>query len=359
MPTPISVGELRMVHPVHNGLDALKKDIQSATGVLSVCQIARDYHFGAFDAQEILERAVARGKLVRFDMQRGGADAVVFASRSAMSDANIDSVEAAQPWVEILRSALPSYKPGSRLQDQPSDFQTRLVAAFRQLQQLALLPTTTGSAAFNFGGMTPLMEQCFPDRRRFVEYLSDPTLLGVEMTGLPEPEVVLVDATPELVILLREHPLKIHELSPHAFEQLVANRLEAMGMHVILTASPNRKDGGIDFIAYPEPARSFPFLLAGQVKHHRLGRMTGVGPVREIAGVAATAPFHAGLLVTNTDFTLDAKFFAKERSNLVRLRGFTDLCRWIQGKYDPEQEWSELSSEIEIAPGLIVKLPRY
>jgi hypothetical protein len=67
---------------------------------------------------------------------------------------------------------------------------------------------------------------------------------------------------------------------------LIANRLENMGLSVQLVGDVNRKDGGVDIIAYPNRGCGFPFLLAIQAKHHRSSRKTGAPDVRDFHGVS-------------------------------------------------------------------------
>ncbi len=170
------------------------------------------------------------------------------------------------------------------------------------------------------------------------------------------PRIRLVDVTPQVIHWLRQDPAAMSHLSASAFEHLVANRLEKLGMGVKLLGRPYKKDGGIDLIAWPERTKSLPFLLAAQVKHHSTGRKVGVATVRDTLGLASHAPFNAGLIVTNTDFSLDAKFLAERHSHLMRLRGFEDLVRWLRDEFEPDLEWRELPTKIEVAPGLVIDL---
>ena len=69
--------------------------------------------------------------------------------------------------------------------------------------------------------------------------------------------------------------------------------------------------------------------------------------------------FNAGLLVTNTSFTPDAEWVAERRALLMRLRDFEDLARWLRDEYPREAEWREIPAEIEMCPGVVIKLPRH
>ena len=119
------------------------------------------------------------------------------------------------------------------------------------------------------------------------------------------------------------------------------------------------KDGGIDVVACPEND-AFPFLMAVQIKHHRSPtRKTGPGPVRELRGVVKSGfPFNAGVLVTNTTFTPDAHWAASQTPMLVRLRDMKDIQRWLEGNFLDEYDWREMPEQIEVCPGVIVRIPK-
>lgn len=160
---------------------------------------------------------------------------------------------------------------------------------------------------------------------------------------------------------LAEHialdPLLIHCLTPPQFEELICDRLYAMGFEPKQVGGTYQKDGGIDIIFWPRSKPSFPILGAAQVKHHRKdSTREGVGSVRDLAGAIAAHPFNVGLLVTNTSFTPDAEWFAREKAQLLRLRGFTDIKRWLNGNFDDSEEWRELPESIEVCPGVVVPI---
>ncbi len=76
------------------------------------------------------------------------------------------------------------------------------------------------------------------------------TALGL-LAGGRSTIVAAVDATPELLELLRRDPGRLSQLSAEQFEQVVAERLDRMGYAVQRTGAVNQKDGGIDIIAIP------------------------------------------------------------------------------------------------------------
>jgi hypothetical protein len=118
------------------------------------------------------------------------------------------------------------------------------------------------------------------------------------------------------------------------------------------------RDGGIDIIFTPPTNFPFPFLGAVQVKHHRdPANNVGPEPLRELMGVlAAQRFFAAGLIVTNTTFTPDARDFAKSTATLLRLRDFNDLMRWVQDNFTDDAEWREMPRSIQLCEGVVIDL---
>lgn len=156
---------------------------------------------------------------------------------------------------------------------------------------------------------------------------------------------------------LAEDPNLIHSLSPDQFEEFICERLFAMRLEPRRVGSLNRKDGGIDIVFWPRDKSAFPFLGAAQVKHHRsLLRCESSASVRDFAGAVAAHPFNAGLLITNTSFSPDAAWFAKEHAKLLRLRDFADIKRWLANNFASDAEWREIPKEIELCPGVLIKV---
>jgi hypothetical protein len=130
-----------------------------------------------------------------------------------------------------------------------------------------------------------------------------------------------------------------------------------MGFEPKQVGSTHRKDGGIDVVFWPRAVGAFPLLGAAQLKHHQNpAKKEGPKSVRDFAGALAGQPFNAAFLVTNTTFTPDPEWFARERAKLIRLRGFEDIQRWLQGNFSDQAEWRELPEELEVCPGVVIKL---
>jgi hypothetical protein len=179
-----------------------------------------------------------------------------------------------------------------------------------------------------------------------------------EEITLVNTEVHIVNITTEVLHALGANPNEIFRLTSEAFEVLICDRLQAMNYGVQRIGHSFQKDGGIDIVAWPQKTE-FPFLLAIQAKHHRSPQYkTGPGPVRELVGVIQTHPFHAGVLVTNTTFTPDAKWVADQNSSLVRLRDIQDIQRWLENEFLDEYNWQEIPDQITVCPGVTIHLPR-
>lgn len=150
----------------------------------------------------------------------------------------------------------------------------------------------------------------------------------------------------------------LSNLQPEEFEEFVFERFVAMGMEARRVGHTRAKDGGVDILFWPGPSNPVPFLGAVQVKHIRsLKKNLGPEAVRDLAGVLQSHPFHVGMIVTNTSFTPDAKWFAEQQRSLIRLRGMHDLRRWIASEFTDEAEWREMPRKIELCPGVTVDLP--
>jgi hypothetical protein len=208
-------------------------------------------------------------------------------------------------------------------------------------------------------------------RERRVRFVDGETLRGLftrHKIGIlgrhivePAPPIVRVvpNITSQLLQFLREDPKRMRGLSPDVFEDLVGDRLEKMGYDVTLSKPTNRKDGGVDLIAVPTAAGAGTFLLAGQVKHHSGDQKVGVEDVDRLVALK-NGEFRLGLLVTNTEFTADARWKAVKDDNkfFTRLRGFNDLKRWLENNFDDISEFRELPDRIELAPGIWIDVPR-
>jgi len=167
----------------------------------------------------------------------------------------------------------------------------------------------------------------------------------------------VVGIAPALVRQLATDPGLVHRLSADEFEEFICDRLYAMGLEPKRVGGTTQKDGGVDVVFWPRAKGAFPFLGAAQIKHHRDPSVPeGPGNVRDFAGAIAGHPFSAGIFVTNTSFTPDARWFADRQGGMVRLRDYTDVRRWMLGEFDDEAEWREMPLSITLCPGVVVNI---
>lgn len=168
--------------------------------------------------------------------------------------------------------------------------------------------------------------------------------------------VELIDVTQILVERLRLDPDEIYRIGAGQLEEFVCERLSAMGFEARQIGRTNRKDGGIDIVFWN--GGPFPVVGAAQVKHHR-DRNTSNGPdiIRDLRGVLATHPFQFGVVITNTTFTPDARWFAQHQRGLIRLRDGEDLRRWINDEFVTDELWRTVPARIELCPGVEINIP--
>ena len=173
------------------------------------------------------------------------------------------------------------------------------------------------------------------------------------------PRVSIVDLTPQVLDLLGREPERLYGLSAEEFENLVCNLLEKRGFDLERVGSGTyQKDGGIDIIAWQRDC-AFRFLIAVQAKHTASrDRKIGPGPVHDLLGTVQMHGLNAGLVVTNTTFTPDARWVAEQRAILMKLRDIDDLRRWLRNECVAEHDWREIPSQIEVCPGIVVPLGR-
>ncbi len=167
----------------------------------------------------------------------------------------------------------------------------------------------------------------------------------------------IVDITWLLLDWVKDDPARMAQLTPEQFENLVANRLRANNFTVYRNGHTYQRDGGVDLFAVPN-AGELPGVVAVQVKHSHRNKRVGPAVIREFAGVVTTTGLNAGLIVTNTDFTPDARWFARQTGSLIRLRNFADLRRWLEDQFGGDDVYDELPSFIQLGEGLKFPVPR-
>ena len=129
--------------------------------------------------------------------------------------------------------------------------------------------------------------------------------------------------------ITRDFVLKqlIQEYKGHPFAHLVAHLLSCMGYRTRI--SPPGPDSGLDVIAYQDELGLIPPIIKVQVKSGE-GNI-GNHDVQALYGILGPAEY--GLFVTLAAFTLPAKNFAANKSNLRLIDG-AELVALILEHYD-------------------------
>lgn len=166
-----------------------------------------------------------------------------------------------------------------------------------------------------------------------------------------------VDVRASIIPKLLADSRSIYNLTPDDFEELILDRLLAMGVQAFRLGAANRKDGGIDIVFWTTGL--LPLLGAVQVKHHRSENLkVPSSAVREMAGAMAPHHFNVGLIVTNTDFTADAKHQALAGSSIIQLRDGAAVRKWIVDDFFVERIEFE-TRNAEFCKGIHANIPRF
>jgi hypothetical protein len=139
-------------------------------------------------------------------------------------------------------------------------------------------------------------------------------------------QVELTEINDELIQYLARHPEKMHEMSPRKFEELVAALFSAKGYDVELT--PPTRDGGFDMRAFHRSSIG-TFLTLIECKRYGLKRPVSVDVVRGLYGVTENAGANAGLIVTTSSFTKDARSFQDKIKYRLQLADHANLRAWL------------------------------
>lgn len=125
---------------------------------------------------------------------------------------------------------------------------------------------------------------------------------------------------------LSANPDAVYTVSPRRFEELVARVYEELGYEVCLT--PASKDGGRDLHVIRKDHLGSALYFV-ECKRYSKERRVGVGLVRQLYGVVSAERASAGVLITTSSFTANAKAFQETVPNRVSLREYSDFQRWL------------------------------
>jgi hypothetical protein len=152
------------------------------------------------------------------------------------------------------------------------------------------------------------------------------------------PELILEPERPEIITDLRlvnqrlldrigRRPEEVRELSPRQFEELVAELFIEKGYQVELTQQT--RDGGKDLIIMNRSDIG-NFMIYAECKHYRPDRPVGVDVVTQLLGRINFDRATAGMVVTSSYFSPDAKNFQSQIEHQMSLIDFVKLSSWIK-----------------------------
>jgi HJR/Mrr/RecB family endonuclease len=156
---------------------------------------------------------------------------------------------------------------------------------------------------------------------------------------LERPSLILAD-TPEIITDLRfvnkrlldrigRKPEAIHHLTPRQFEELVAELYEERGYHVQLTQQT--RDGGKDLIIMNRSDIG-NFMIYAECKHYAPNRPVGVSVVSDLVGRMSADRATAGMVITSSYFSPDAKVFQSKFEHQMSLIDFVKLSALMKTK---------------------------
>jgi restriction system protein len=126
---------------------------------------------------------------------------------------------------------------------------------------------------------------------------------------------------------IAENPSLMYDLSPRQFEKIVAELLESKGYEVKI--SPATRDGGVDiYAAEKNDLGSFLYLV--QCKRYAPEHHVGVGLIRELLGTVELKRATAGILVTSSFFSKDAKELQQQLAYKIGLKDYFGIQKWIK-----------------------------
>ena len=153
--------------------------------------------------------------------------------------------------------------------------------------------------------------------------------------------------------ILQKTGEQIPRLTAEQLQVFVRECLWRMGLRCSEIGSVFARDGGVDLLAYSDPSYPFPVTMAVQVSG-RTGTL-GQPKVRDFAGTIRSQPVAGGILVTNTRFSNDARWFAQQfnQSGIQKLwlRDVDDLISWSKGDFRSSLYTDEIRSTFNLFNG--------
>jgi hypothetical protein len=128
---------------------------------------------------------------------------------------------------------------------------------------------------------------------------------------------------------IKRDPYEMYGLSSRQFEMMCAELYEERGYKVILTQET--RDGGKDLIILDDSALG-KFMIYGECKRYTPDNAVGVNVVKQLIGNIWADKATAGVVMTSSYFSPDAKTFANKFEHQLSLIDFTRLHQMITVK---------------------------
>ena len=134
--------------------------------------------------------------------------------------------------------------------------------------------------------------------------------------------VTVVDNS--LLRKVKENPKILFNFSPREFEEMVCELLDKQGYNVKLTKQT--RDGGKDIIVVKKSILG-EFCIYVECKRYDTSRPISVSLVRELYGTIMGDNVTAGMIVTTSYFTKDAKEYTEQIKHRMALKDYNDLVQ--------------------------------
>lgn len=135
-------------------------------------------------------------------------------------------------------------------------------------------------------------------------------------------DVTVVDNS--LLRRAKENPKIVFNFSPYEFEEMVCELLNKQGYHVKLTKQT--RDGGKDIIIVQKSILG-EFCVYVECKKYDTSRPISVRLVRELYGTITHDNATAGMIITTSYFTKDAKEYTEQIRHRMTLKDYNDLVQ--------------------------------
>ena len=132
--------------------------------------------------------------------------------------------------------------------------------------------------------------------------------------------------TRSLLEKVASKPEILYEITPRQFEELVCELFERKGYNVRLTRQT--RDGGKDLIILSNSILG-ELMIYAECKRYSQKHPVNVGLVRELYGTIEADKATAGIMVTTSYFSKDARKFQEKISGRMNFIDYSELIRQI------------------------------